>query len=62
MHNVPYGLYIWLGGLILLIVVVLYVVPWWQARRTRSAPPSAPPEPNGDPGTDEQARPSRPGT
>ncbi len=32
MHDVPYGLAIWLGGLLLLIVCVLYVLPWLKAR------------------------------
>ncbi|WP_158225308.1 hypothetical protein [Rubrivirga sp. SAORIC476] len=39
MHDVPYGLAIWLGGLILLVVFVLYVLPWWQGRRASNAPP-----------------------
>ena len=43
MHNVPYGLYIGLGGLLLLIVVVLYVKLWWEARQTLGASPSSPP-------------------
>ena len=39
MHDVPYGLPIWLGGLLLLIVIVMYVVPRWKARRKRGTPP-----------------------
>jgi hypothetical protein len=37
MHDVPYGLAIWLGGLLLLIVFVLYVLPWLKARRVSHA-------------------------
>ncbi len=59
MHNVPYGLPIWLGGLLLLIVVLVYVKPWWEARRMR---PQAPLEPRGDPDAKGQALPPRPGT
>jgi hypothetical protein len=43
MHDVPYGLYIWLAGLLLLIVILAYVAPWWKARRKRSATPPPPP-------------------
>ena len=50
MHNVPYGLAIWLGGLLLLIVVLVYVKPCWEARR---AQPPAPPEPPRDPHADD---------
>ena len=39
MHDVPYGLALWLGGLILLILFVLYVLPWLKSRLKRSAPP-----------------------
>lgn len=39
MHDVPYGLAIWLGGLIPLVVFVLYVLPWWRGRRASNAPP-----------------------
>lgn len=49
MHDVPYGLTLWLGGL---IVVLVYVVPWWKARRKRDAP-----MPTDDLGTDDPARP-----
>lgn len=38
MHDVPYGLAIWLGGLFLLIVFVVYLMPWWKARRKRGTP------------------------
>ena len=38
MHDVPNGLALWLGGLILLIVVLVYVVPLWKARRKRGTP------------------------
>lgn len=47
MHDVPYGLYLWLGSLLLLIVVVVYVVPWWRARKAPPSPPHA--EGAGDP-------------